>query len=113
MSKNETSTSFIIVDDGKYLIISNDEMLQNVDFDAFNKEHVSDNVKYKTKEKYSTEVTDSVVIVIERPFIDTREDPAHISINKCLSQLRWFIEEHHADNKYNGWLIKNCTVSIS
>ena len=31
-------------------------MSQNVDFCAFDKEHVSDNVKYKTKEKYAKKV---------------------------------------------------------
>ena len=60
MSKNEISKTFVIVDDEKYSIFSNDEMPQNVGFDAFDKEYASDNVKYKTKEKYSTEVIDIV-----------------------------------------------------
>ena len=45
------SNTFIIVDDEKYFTFSNDEMPQNVGFYAFNKEHASDNVKYRTKEK--------------------------------------------------------------
>ena len=44
-----TSNTFLIGDDEKYSIFSNDEMSQNVSFD---KEHGSDHVKYKTKEDY-------------------------------------------------------------
>ena len=44
------SNIFFIVDDEKHLTLSNDEMPQNVDFYAVDKEHASHNVKYKTKE---------------------------------------------------------------
>ena len=40
-----TLNAFIIVDNEKYLTFSNDEMLQNVGFFAFDKEYASDNVK--------------------------------------------------------------------
>ena len=53
MSKTEPSNTFIIGHDEKYLTFSNDEMPQNVGFDAFNKERASDNMKYKTKGKCS------------------------------------------------------------
>ena len=46
------SNDFIVVDDEKYLIFSNDEMPQNVGFFAFDKEHASDNAKCETKKKY-------------------------------------------------------------
>ena len=52
VSKNDTSNCKIEhADDEKYLIFSNDEMPQNVGFYTFDKEHASDNVIYKTKEK--------------------------------------------------------------
>ena len=47
----ETSNTFTIVDDEKYLTFSNDEMPQNLDFD-----NASDNVKYKSKEKYQEKI---------------------------------------------------------
>ena len=62
------SNAFIIVDDEKYLTFSNDVMPQNVSFYALDKEHASDNVKYKTKEKYPKKDFSLVGIVIERYF---------------------------------------------
>ena len=64
--KMRRQIAFIIIDDEKYLTFSNDEMPQNVVFD---KEHVSDNVKYKTREEYSKQKDFSLVgVVIERYF---------------------------------------------
>ena len=58
----------IIVDDEKYLAFSNDEIPQNVSFYDFDKEHASDKVKYRTKDKHPKKGFSSVGIVIERYF---------------------------------------------
>ena len=103
------TSNIIIVDDEKYLILSNDEILQNVTLSAFDKEHASDNVTYKAKEKYPKNVLVWLALSskgISTPFIGTTKGSAitvDIYINKCLSKLRSFIEEHHADDEYIFW----------
>ena len=99
-----TSNIFIIVDGEKYLTFSNDEMVQNVGFD---KERALDNVKCKTKEKYpknglilSSKSISTAFLVLQKVHSAIT---AHIYINQCLSQLRSFIEEHHAVDEYSFW----------
>ena len=76
-------------------------MLQNVAFYAFDKEHASDNVKCKTKEKHSKTVLVWLALSskgISTHFIGTAKGPAITTgmyINKCLGKLCSFIEEHH------------------
>ena len=67
------------MDDEKYLTFSNDEMSQNVSFYAFDKEHTSDNVKHKTKEKYPKKVFVWLALLskgISTSLIGTRKGPA-------------------------------------
>jgi transposase len=103
------SNTFIIVDGEKYFTFSNDDMPQNVGFYSFDKEHAPDNVKYKTKEKYPKKVLVWLAISAKgtsTPYIGNTKGPAitaDLYINKCLSKLRSFIEEHHAGDEYIFW----------
>ena len=103
------SNTFIIADDEKYLTFSNDEMPQHVGFHAFDKEHASDKVKYKIKEKYLKKVLVWLALSskgISILFIGTakgRAITANICINKCLNKLRSFIEQHHTDDEFRFW----------
>ncbi|CAF3026469.1 unnamed protein product [Rotaria sp. Silwood2] len=76
--------TFIIAYDEKYFILSNDDMPQNIGFYSFDTEHPSDNVKYKTKEKYPKHVL-SLVSLISK------------------SKLVQFIEVQHVDEEYIFW----------
>ena len=70
------------------------------------KEHVADNVKYTTKEKYPKLSWHCSSKGISTPFIGTTKGPiitADIYINKCLSQFHSFIKKHHAADEYTGW----------
>ncbi|CAF3737448.1 unnamed protein product [Rotaria socialis] len=103
-----TPDTFIIVDDEKYFTFSHDGMPQNGGFYAFDKEDVPDSVKYKTKEKYPKKFLVWLALPakgISKPYIGGTKGPAitaDIYINKCLSKLRSFIEEHHAGDEYLG-----------
>ena len=100
-----TLNIFIIIDNERYFTFSNDKMPQNVGFNAFDKEHASDNVKYKIKQNYSRKVFVWLTLSskgISTPFIGTTKGSvitADIYINKYLSQLCSFVEEHDADDK--------------
>ncbi|CAF3418060.1 unnamed protein product [Rotaria socialis] len=103
-----TPGTFIIVDDEKYFTFSHDGMPQNGGFYAFDKEDVPDSVKYKTKEKYPKKILVWLALPakgISKPYTGGTKGPAitaDIYINKCLSKLRSFIEEHHAGDEYLG-----------
>ncbi|CAF1934902.1 unnamed protein product [Rotaria magnacalcarata] len=97
-----TSNTFIIADDEKYFTFSNDDMPQNVGFYAFGKVDISDNVKFKTKEKYPKKK----LLVwwalsakgISTPYIGSTTGPAitaDIYVNKSSS---------HYANKTTRWL---------
>ncbi|CAF3910602.1 unnamed protein product, partial [Rotaria magnacalcarata] len=83
-----------------------DDMPQNVGFYAFDKEDVPDSVKYKAKEKYPNKVlvwlAFSVKSISKSCITGTKASAitADIYINKYLSKLRSFIEEHHAGDEY-------------
>ncbi|CAF4988857.1 unnamed protein product, partial [Rotaria sp. Silwood1] len=104
-----TKHTFIIVDDEKYFSFSNDDMPQNTGFYSFDKEHVPDNVKYKTKEKYSKKVLVWLSLSakgISKPFIGTAKGPAinsNVYIKECLSKLLVFIETYHSHDDYIFW----------
>ncbi|CAF2010727.1 unnamed protein product [Rotaria magnacalcarata] len=100
---------FTIVDDEKYFTFYQDDMSQNVGFYAFDKEDVPDSVKYKTKEKYPKKVLVWLALSVKgisKSYIDRTRCPAitaDIYINKCLTKLHSFIDEHHASDEYIFW----------
>lgn len=101
--------TFIIVNDEKCFTFSNNDMPQNTGFYTFDKEHASDYVKFKPKEKYEKKILVWLALSakgISTPFIGTTKGPAVIAdvyIEKCLSKLLTFIETYHSDNDYVCW----------
>ncbi|CAF3167290.1 unnamed protein product [Rotaria socialis] len=101
--------TFLIMDDEKYFSFSGDNMPSNAGFWSGDKEHVSPEVNFKSKQKFAPKILVWLGISskgISAPYIGTTKGPAvngDIYIKKCLPKLLTFIYEHHQDDKYVFW----------
>ncbi|CAF2069574.1 unnamed protein product [Rotaria magnacalcarata] len=95
---------FIIMDNEKYFSFSGDNMPSNAGFWSADKEHVSPEVNFKSKQTFAPKILVRLAISskgISAPYLGTAKDSAangDIYIKQCLQKLLTFIYEHHQDD---------------
>ena len=93
----------------KYFTFSGEETPGNASFYSSNKENTSDDVKFKSKQKFEPKILVWLALSckgISTPFIGTTKGPAvdtAVYIGTCLPKLLKFIEKYHLGDKYIFW----------